>query len=148
MNTEKTCPFCTDKEVKERVIVENELAFAFPTLTPIVPGHILICPKRHVKYYDDVTQEEKKAIEELRVKIRLALKETFQAEGFNYAWNEEKIGGQSVPHFHLHIVPRKEDDEGTYKYEPREFLYRPGPRHVDTPNEALLEIVASIRKNL
>jgi diadenosine tetraphosphate (Ap4A) HIT family hydrolase len=88
------------------------------------------------------------AIEELRKKMRLALKEAFQAEGFNYAWNEEKIGGQSVPHFHLHVVPRKEGDKGTYKYEPREFLYRPGARHVSTPNEELLETVTLIQKNI
>ena len=59
-------PFCEDKEVKHRTIVENDLAFAFPTNTPIVPGHILVCPKRHIQYYEDSTAEEKIAIEELR----------------------------------------------------------------------------------
>lgn len=142
------CPFCTDSEVKNRTIIENDLAFAFPTITPIVPGHILVCPKRHVQYYEDFTREEREAIEELRNKIKSALKKSFGATGFNYAWNEEKIGGQSVPHFHLHIVPRKESDAGVYQYEPREFLYRPGPRTVATPEEELQEVVELIKKAL
>lgn len=142
------CPFCTNQEVKDRTIIENDVAFAFPTNTPIVPGHILVCPKRHIQYYEEATPEEMSGIEELRAKLKIALKAVVGAEGFNYAWNEEKIGGQSVPHFHLHIVPRRGGDEGVYGYEPREFLYRPGPRSVATPNEDLMEIVESIKREL
>jgi diadenosine tetraphosphate (Ap4A) HIT family hydrolase len=142
------CPFCTQQDIKDRTIVENDLAFAFPTNIPILPGHVLICPKRHIQYYEDATQEEKNAIEELRVKIKKALKDALGAQGFNWAWNEERIGGQSVPHFHLQVVPRKDGDEGIYKYEPREFLYRPGPRSVATPNEELIEVARVIKNNL
>ncbi len=142
------CAFCESREIKDRTVAENGAAFAFPTNTPIVPGHILICPKRHVQYYEDTTQEEKNAIESLREKLKFALQKIFSAEGFNYAWNEEVVGGQSVPHFHLHMIPRKEGDEGVYQYEPREFLYRPGPRSVATPNEELLEIASLIQKAL
>lgn len=142
------CAFCGNQEIQERVIVENDLAFAFPTNTPIVPGHVLICPKRCIKYYEDATQAEKDAIESLRVQLKAAMQTVFKAEGFNYAWNEEVIGGQSVPHFHLHMLPRKEGDAGIYAYEPREFLYRPGPRSVASPNEELLEVVNLIKKAL
>jgi diadenosine tetraphosphate (Ap4A) HIT family hydrolase len=142
------CPFCEEKEVRHRIIVENNLVFAFPTNTPIVPGHILVCPKRHIQYIEDATSEEQEAIEEIRHKIKIALKSVLQAEGFNYAWNEEKIGGQSVPHFHLHIIPRKDGDAGVYNYEPREFLYRPGPRTVNSPQEEIAEIVNLIKKAL
>lgn len=128
------------------MIIENGLAFAFPTNTPIVPGHILICPKRHVQYYEDATLEERAAIEDLRSKLKQALKKALGAEGFNYAWNEEKIGGQSVPHFHLHIVPRKDGDVGIYEYEPREFLYRPGPRTVVSPQEEIDAVVTLIKQ--
>ena len=142
------CPFCTSEEIKGRTVAENDFAFAFPTNTPIVPGHLLICPKRHVKYYEETTEAEKQAIEELRVILKDALKKSFGAEGFNYAWNEEKIGGQSVMHFHLHIVPRKEGDEGVHGYEPREFLYRSRARSVATPEEELVEVANEIKKTI
>ncbi|MBI1974685.1 MAG: HIT family protein [Candidatus Zambryskibacteria bacterium] len=142
------CPFCKNEEVKHRTIIENDLAFAFPTNTPIVSGHILVCPKRHIQYYEDTTSEEKNAIENLRGKLKPALKRAFGAEGFNYAWNEEKIGGQSVSHFHLHIVPRKEGDVGIYQYEPREFLYRPGPRTVASPQEEIDTAIKAIKQAL
>lgn len=145
-STVSNCPFCKDREVKQRVIIENDLAFAFPSSMPIVPGHTLVCPKRHVQYYENATEAEKIAIEALRQAIKSALKKVFDAGGFNYAWNEEKVGGQSVPHFHLHIVPRKAGDEGVYHYEPREFLYRPGPREVAAPHEKLREVAEAIKK--
>lgn len=134
------CAFCQNEDIRERVIFENELAFAFPTHTPIVVGHTLVCPKRHLTYYEELTVAEMAAIEELRYKLKLAMQTHLLAEGFNYAWNEEVIGGQSVPHFHLHVVPRKQDDVGVYGYEPREFLYRPGPRREITQNEELIQI--------
>ena len=142
------CAFCENPDIEGRKIVENDLAFAFPTNTPIVSGHVLVSPKRHVQYYEDLTMQEKAAIEDLRYRLKLALQKAFGAEGFNYAWNEERIGGQSVPHFHLHILPRKEGDAGTYQYEPREFLYRPGPRSVPMPTGNLDAVVATIKKAL
>jgi len=57
-----------------------------------------------------------------------ALKKALVAEGFNFAWNEGAVAGQTVPHFNLHIVPRTTGDSGIWEYEPREFLYRPGSR--------------------
>lgn len=140
------CSFCEDQQIKDRVIIENNLAFAFPTNAPIVPGHTLICPKRRIKYFEESTRNERYSIEEIRYKLKVALRQVFEAEGFNYAFNEESVGGQSVSHFHLHIVPRKEGDEGVYSHEPREFLYRPGPRSVATPDDELKEVVSLIKK--
>jgi diadenosine tetraphosphate (Ap4A) HIT family hydrolase len=141
------CAFCDNPDVQERIIIEDDFAFAFPTNTPIVPGHILVVPKRHIQYYEELNAEEKTSIELLREKIKSALQKVFDAQGFNYAWNEEEIGGQSVPHFHLHIVPRKEGDAGIYQYEPREFLYRPGTRAV-SPEEELALVIQDIKANL
>lgn len=141
------CAFCEIPEIKKRQIIENNLAWAFPTNIPITPGHVLISPKRCVSKYEDVSNEEKEAIEDLRIKVCNALRKAFGAQGFNFAWNDGKDCGQSVPHFHLHIVPRKEGDSGIYKYEPREFLYRPGSRE-DSPEEELQDIAKVIRDNI
>ena len=134
------CVYCELPEIKTRTIAENDLAWAFPTNIPITPGHMLVVPKRCVVKYGDLTVEEKTAIEDLRMKIAKALERVFGAEGFNFAWNEAEVGGQALPHFHLHIVPRKAGDTGIYEYDPRKFLYRPGSRE-ETP-EAELDVVA------
>ena len=141
------CAFCEIPEIKERQIIENDLAWAFPTNIPITPGHTLISPKKCISKYEDLSKEEKDAIEDLRFKICNSLKKSFGAEGFNFAWNDGKNCGQSVPHFHLHIVPRKEGDAGVYKYEPREFLYRPGSRE-DSPENELKEVSKIIKANI
>ena len=141
------CAFCNNPEIQERIAVENDLAFAFPTNIPITPGHILVCPKRHVEHYGDLTPAEKVSIEELRGKLQAALEKVFNAEGFNFAWNHGEAGGQAVPHFHLHIVPRKEGDTGIYQYDPRVFLYRPGSR-AQSPDKELNEVADSIKAAL
>jgi histidine triad (HIT) family protein len=141
------CAYCTLPEIKAREIVRNELAWAFPGNMPIVPGHVLILPIRHVSKISDLTMEEMKAILDLREKLSVAMKDIFGAEGFNYAWNEEKIAGQSVPHFHLHMLPRKKGDTGIIEYEPRKFLYRPGEREI-TPEEELQTVAEILREKL
>ena len=140
----KNCVYCTSPEIKQRQIVENELAWAFPTNIPITPGHVLVVPKRCVERYEELTPEEKDAIEGLRLKLINALKSLYGVEGFHYAWNEAKVTRQSVPHFHLHIVPRKEGDDGITEYEPRKFLYRPGSREA-TSEEELRAVAEEIR---
>lgn len=142
-----TCVYCSLPEIKARSIVEHELAWAFPTNIPITPGHVLVVPKRCVARYEDLNDDEKVAIEDLRSKLVQVLKKTFQAEGFNFAWNDGKIAGQSVPHFHLHIVPRNTGDAGIYQYEPRVFLYRPGEREA-TPEQELAAVARQIRDAL
>ncbi len=126
-------------QIKERIYLENQLAFACLGNMPITVGHTLIIPKREVLRYEDLTQEEKDAIEEMRLSSVSKLKEIFGYTGFNFAWNDGKIAGQSVPHFHLHIVGRKEGDTAILEYEPRKFLYRPGSRE-DSPEEELQEV--------
>lgn len=142
-----TCPFCTSREVQERIIVSTDAAFAFPGSMPIVPGHTLACPKRCVATMEELTQEECVAVFEMVAMVKQALKKTVCAEGFNVAWNEGAIAGQSVPHLHVHVVPRKNGDAGIYKYEPRQFLYRPGAR-AEMPEAELQELARDMRNTL
>lgn len=128
MNDVSSCVFCSKPEIKERLIIENEYAWAFPTNIPITEGHTLVSPKRCVSRMEELTNEERLAIFDLGEKMMTALKKAYGAEGFNCAWNQEKLAGQSVPHFHLHIIPRKEGDTGLLGYDPRSMLYRTGER--------------------
>ena len=134
-------------KIKERIIAKSNLAFSFLTHMPIVPGHSLICPIRPVASCEDLTQDEWKAILELKHQVCIALKQALDAEGFNFAWNEGENAGQTVPHFHLHVVPRKPGDTGILQYEPRLFLYRPGSRAISS-SEELQQTAELIRNHL
>jgi diadenosine tetraphosphate (Ap4A) HIT family hydrolase len=135
-----SCVFCTLPEIQERTIVRTEHAFAFLGNMPIVPGHTLVCPKRCVATLEELTAEEREGLFELVAQVKQALQATFDAEGFNVAYNEGLAAGQTVPHLHIHVVPRKSGDTGVYAYEPRQFLYRPGERETSPQKE--LQIVA------
>ncbi|MEI6553780.1 MAG: HIT family protein [bacterium] len=143
----KPCVYCTLPEIKNREILKNDLAWAFPTNIPITPGHTLISPIRCAKSLVELTTDERLAILELADKIIEALKKTYKAEGFNCVWNQEKLAGQSVPHFHLHIIPRKEGDSGLLGYDPRSMLYRTGDRE-PTGEDELLNIRDLIKRNI
>jgi histidine triad (HIT) family protein len=147
MDKQKPCVYCTLKEIKNREITRNDLAWAFPTNIPITPGHTLISPIRCVKTLSELSREERIAILDLADVIIEALRKTYGAEGFNCVWNQEKLAGQTVPHFHLHIIPRKEGDTGLLGYDPRSMLYRTGDRE-PTGEEELLEIRDTIKSNL
>ena len=137
-----------DQEIKSRLIAENDLAFCFPSKMPIVPGHTLICPKRHdVSKIDELTDNELHAILFLQKKLKHAMIKSFGAEGFNYAWNEGKVAGQNVKQFHLHMLPRKKSDLSVFEYDPRKFLYRPGERS-ESPEKELSQVAELIKNNL
>lgn len=133
-----------NSDISDRMIAENEYAFAFLNKMPIVPGHILICPKRPVTFSHELLSEELRDIFLLKMKVCKILQQAQKIEGFNFAWNEGAVAGQTVPHFHLHIVPRKKRDAGITEYEPRVFLYRPGSR-ADSQHEELVSFAKELR---
>ena len=143
----KPCIYCTLPQILGREITGNEFAWAFPMNIPITPGHILIAPRRCVRTFANLTKEERTAIFDLADKIIEVLKKVYRADGFNCVWNEGKLAGQSIPHFHLHIIQRKEGDTGLLGYDPRSMLYRTGDRE-PTPEEELQEVVRLIKESL
>ena len=123
------CHFCDEgSTVAPRCICENHGARAFLSNAPIVPGHTLIVPSRCVSTIDELERHEIEAMLDLRGRLKPVLELVLQAEGFNYAWNEGCVAGQTVPHLHLHMVPRRTGDTGVLGYDPRKMFYRPGPR--------------------
>lgn len=126
---------------------KDALVFAFPTYIPLTPSHMLICPIRCVRTIGKLTDKELLALFALREKITAALRHSFGARGFNYAWNEDKVAGQDIPHLHLHVVPRKAGDTGITRYKPCSFLYRPGPR-APSPEEELRRVSELVRHSL
>jgi diadenosine tetraphosphate (Ap4A) HIT family hydrolase len=139
------CSFCRQgSTVGLRALWQNEDAYAFLSNAPIVPGHTLIVPSRCVRSVDELESHELKAIFELRGALKPVLESVLKAEGFNYAWNEGSVAGQTVPHLHLHMVPRKTGDAGVLGYDPRQMFYRPGPRD-SLPADELAGLAVRIR---
>lgn len=109
MKRENGCLFCNVGD--ERVIAENELAFAIRDGFPVTELHSLIIPKRHVSDYFELTEEELLACNELlRIVKEEILAKDESVKGFNVGANSGLVAGQSIFHCHIHLIPRREGD--------------------------------------
>jgi histidine triad (HIT) family protein len=105
-----TCKFCRiiRREVQSYVVFEDDVSFAFLDHRPLIPGHSLLVPREHYKTLIDLPTA---LITPLFTNARLlaqAVEEGLQAEGSFVAINNRV--SQSVPHLHIHIVPRRRGD--------------------------------------
>jgi diadenosine tetraphosphate (Ap4A) HIT family hydrolase len=106
---EDGCLFCEIS--KQRIIYENDLAYAVRDHYPVTPGHALVIPKRHVSEYFDLSQPELNACNALLGPMRTATEEDDpQIKGFNIGVNNGKTAGQSIFHCHIHLIPRRPGD--------------------------------------
>ena len=103
-----TCPFCNRGELK--IILENELAFAIYDKYPVQKGHLLIIPKEHIVTYFDASEEQILAMHELIQKGKKLLDNEFKPDGYNIGVNVGFYGGQTIPHLHVHLIPRYKGD--------------------------------------
>ena len=103
------CIFC-DIIKNKQFRFENDLAVAFFDAMPVSDGHTLIIPKRHCRDYFELTKEEMKAIYELSQEVKEYLDKTYHPDGYNVGFNVGEIGGQTVMHCHMHIIPRYKGD--------------------------------------
>ena len=103
------CLFCDSK--KSGIAHENNLAYASYDSYPVSDHHCLIIPKRHIKDYFDMTNDELIACNDLiqTVKNEILSKDV-NVKGFNIGTNVGKIAGQSIMHCHIHLIPRREGD--------------------------------------
>jgi diadenosine tetraphosphate (Ap4A) HIT family hydrolase len=103
------CLFCNSEE--SGCAHENDLAYASYDSYPVSEYHCLIIPKRHIKDYFDLSNEELIACNKL---IQILKKEITNKDssvkGFNLGTNIGKVSGQSILHCHFHLIPRREGD--------------------------------------
>ena len=103
------CVFCR-KDFPESSFAASENFLAIYNLAPILPGHSLIIPKWHVLSLMELTEQELcEMMVFSRYVIRVLIK-AFGSTAFNWTIQEGIEAGQTVPHLHLHLVPRKEKD--------------------------------------
>ena len=106
---QKGCVFC--EMSKERILDENELAYAILDAFPVTKRHTLIIPKRHTSDYFSLYQPEKNAINQLLEKQRQEILEADNTvTGFNVGNNIGESAGQTVMHCHTHLISRRAGD--------------------------------------
>jgi diadenosine tetraphosphate (Ap4A) HIT family hydrolase len=104
----KPCPFCTLPP--ERIIDSNDLALVIRDGYPVSPGHALVIPKRHIGSWFEITPEEQSAMLDLLGRAKAVLEEEFKPDGYNIGINDGPTAGQTVPHLHMHLIPRFKGD--------------------------------------
>lgn len=102
--TSTTCPFCDLPH--SRIIGSNEHAIWIRDGYPISPGHSLIIPKRHLPSFFEATEDERRSLLALLDAAKLAAVAEFNPDGFNIGINDGAAAGQTVPHLHIHLIPR------------------------------------------
>jgi len=105
----KECVFCNIK--KEDKLIDGTLAFILEDCFPVTKYHSLIIPKRHFENYFDIRKEELLEIHDLlTLRKKQILSEDSFVTGFNIGINIGHDAGQSIFHFHVHLIPRRLGD--------------------------------------
>lgn len=102
------CQFCNISD--NEIVFKNELCCARYDKYPVSNGHLLLITYRHFGNYFDATHEEKLALIDLIDKAKEFLSENFNPDGFNIGINTGEAAGQTVMHFHCHVIPRYKGD--------------------------------------
>jgi histidine triad (HIT) family protein len=137
--TEKDCPFCKmgKHELDYVAVLEDKDILVVMDLYPATPGHVLVLPKRHIETLYEMPPDLGGHVMTTAIVVAKAIKERLSPDGLNLIQSNEVAAGQTVPHFHLHIVPRYQGDP---------ILVQFG--HGDIPDRvAELERIASLVKS-
>ena len=112
------CIFCdiVNREELAEILFENERVLAFLDIRPVNYGHTLVIPKKHFNNFLDVPQNYMNELIRITQVMSSAIKTGLKADGFNVIINSGVAAGQTVDHFHFHIIPRFRND----------FHFRPG----------------------
>ena len=103
------CPFCSIPN--ERIITDHESFFTIRDKFPVTDGHMLIISKRHVSDYFDLSDAEKEELIIILDELAKSVKKMDPSiTGFNIGINIGEDAGQTVMHFHQHLIPRRKGD--------------------------------------
>src|SRR5699024_6064068 len=102
------CVFCKiiNGEIPSSKVYEDENVLAFLDLSQVTKGHTLVIPKNHEENIYELSEESAKAVFTAVPKIARAIKATYDPIGMNMLNNNGKDAGQSVFHYHVHLLPR------------------------------------------
>jgi histidine triad (HIT) family protein len=111
------CVFCDIVSGKEKaeILYEDENTLSFLDIRPFNYGHSLIVPKKHFENFLGVPADELKSLIHTTQIITAAILESLKPEGFNILANNGSAAGQTIFHFHFHIIPRYKNDDFKFR---------------------------------
>ena len=115
------CIFCkiANGEIPSSTIYEDDLFRVILDLSPATKGHALILPKKHMANIFEMDEETAEKVFVLASRIAKAMKEALNCDGLNIVQDNGEIAGQTVFHFHMHIIPRYNDDGQQINWVPK-----------------------------
>lgn len=116
------CIFCKiiKGEIPSATIFEDDEFKVILDRFPSGEGHVLIIPKNHVANIFEIDEEQAGRLFKLAVKVSKVMKDVLGFENMNILQNNGEVAGQSVFHFHMHLIPRYENDGINIKWNPTE----------------------------
>ncbi len=114
-----SCVFCMirDGKIPSTKVHEDERTLAFMDINPINPGHLLVIPKAHAPTVLDISDEDMVACYRVAKKMAGAVQKVLNPGGMIVGQFNGPAAFQSVPHFHVHVIPRFENDGKGFTWE-------------------------------
>ncbi|WP_078552626.1 HIT family protein [Bacillus alkalicellulosilyticus] len=114
MTFDPNCIFCkiVKGDIPAAKVYEDENVLAFLDISQVTKGHTLVIPKVHQKDIFELTPEVASSLFSVVPKIATAIKKTFKPIGLNIVNNNGEAAGQSVFHYHIHLIPRYGEGDG------------------------------------
>ena len=133
------CIFCriVAKEIPAAVVYEDEHTLAFMDAGQVNPGHVLVAAKGHAENLYELNDAQASALLRTAARVARAIRDAYQPEGLSVYQANGKAAWQSVFHYHMHLVPRREGDGMALTWPAK-----------NPPREKLVECAAEIRKAL
>ena len=104
------CPFCPPRVEETNIVIESELSLFIQMPHPVLIGSGIIVPKAHREQAFDLTAEEWQDTYTMLADVKALLDREHHPQGYSVGWNCGEVGGQTVFHAHLHVIPRFEDE--------------------------------------
>ncbi|KAI5287275.1 hypothetical protein KEM52_001675, partial [Ascosphaera acerosa] len=106
-----SAPQCSaNRPPPRQVFYITRLSFALVNLKPLVPGHVLVCPRRRVARFTELTARETADLFLAVRHVSRMIERVYRASSLNIAIQDGVDAGQSVPHVHAHVIPRQRGD--------------------------------------
>lgn len=117
---DSNCIFCkiANGDIPSKTIEENDMFRVVLDVGPATKGHALILPKDHYANLYELPEEVAAEALKLAKKVALRMKERLHCDGVNLVQNNEEAAGQTVFHFHMHVIPRYKEDGQVIGWKP------------------------------